>query len=353
MTKKRVLLGMSGGVDSSVSAALLKQQGYDVIGITLQLLPKEKEQISACCNLDSISDAKRVASHLGIPHYTVSIRDSFKHHVIDYFVNEYMIGRTPNPCVECNRFIKFDALQQKAKELGADFVATGHYVIREESNHKYYLKKAADPKKDQSYFLYMISGDQLSKTLFPLGGYLKTEIRKMAEDMGLINAKKSDSQDICFVSKGSYASFIEEHTGVAPKPGDILNKDGEVVGEHSGIYNYTIGQKRGLNLKLPYPLYVIAMNAKENTLTVGNIDDLHTSEIDLHTVTFTHQDDTILNTSLDIKTRYQMIPFKGEVVHINEDRAKIKAHMPQSCITPGQSCVLYDGDRIVGGGIIS
>ena len=354
MTKKRVLLGMSGGVDSSVSAALLQQQGYDVIGITLQLLPKEKEHDSSCCNLDSITDAKRVANHIGIPHYTVNIRDDFKHHVMDYFVSEYMLGRTPNPCVECNRFIKFDALHQKAKELGADYVATGHYVIRHHDKDKdaYYLQKAKDPTKDQSYFLYMMSSDDLSRTLFPLGGYLKSEIREIAADLGLINANKSDSQDICFVSKGNYNSFIEDYLGTKPEPGNIVDKNGASLSQHTGIYNYTIGQKRGLNLKLPYPLYVIKIDAKNNTVIVGEKDELESSTITLNTFTLTNPNEVTEGREFDIKTRYQMTPFKATITSIDGDRAVIEAASPQHCTTPGQSCVLYDGDTIIGGGII-
>ncbi len=353
--KKRVLVGMSGGVDSSVTAALLKKRGYDVIGITMQLLSKEEEHESACCNIDAITDAKRVAHHLKIPHYTLNIRDEFKHHVIDYFVNEYLIGQTPNPCVECNRHIKFDALFQKSKELDADYVATGHYckITKNNKTGKLYLNKAFDLTKDQSYFLYMLQSDQLKKTLFPLGNYTKTRIREMAESFGLLNAKKSDSQDICFVTRGGYSDFIDKHINKPVRPGNIIDKDGKVLGEHKGIHHYTIGQKKGLSLPFPAPLYVIKINARDNTLIVGQKEDLQDTIIKLSTVTLVNPNDSILGHTFDIKTRSQMIAFKATIIEQTPTTLTLHTSTPQHCLSPGQSGVLYLKNRVIGGGIIT
>lgn len=353
--KKRVLVGMSGGVDSSVTAALLKKRGYEVIGITMQLLPKETEHDSSCCNINSINDAKRVAAKLNIPHYTINIRDSFKHHVIDYFINEYMLGNTPNPCVECNRYIKFDELRKKAKELNADYVATGHYVKRT-ANYKtkeFFLNKAVDPRKDQSYFLYMLTSKDLEEVLFPLGDFHKSEIREMAQKFGLITANKPDSQEICFVTKGNYKEFIEEQLGAKPsKPGPITNQEGTVIGEHQGIYKYTIGQRKGLNISSQVPLYVIKIDAKTNTIVVGAEDSLHTSEITIEQFTTVKENDTLVGRQFDIKTRYQMVPFKATVISQTNTSVVLKSTSPQHFVTAGQSGVLYLNNRVIGGGVI-
>ena len=354
--RKRVLVGMSGGVDSSVTAALLKKRGYEVIGITFQMLPKESEKVSACCNLNSISDAKRVCSKLNVPHYVLNIRDTFKEHVINNFVNEYMTGHTPNPCVECNRHIKFDVLQEKANELNADFIATGHYckITSNPTRTKFFLKKAKDHKKDQSYFLYMMQNDQLKKTLFPLGNYLKTEIRKMALDFNLINAKKKESQDICFIAHGNYKDFIEkqfEKKGIGQ--GTIVNTEGHIIGTHNGIYNYTIGQRRGLKISNKVPLYVLKINASNNTITVGEKDELASSIIYVKKITLVNNEQLNTNKYYQVKTRYQMTPFMSKVIYQDKSKIVLASNTPQKFLTPGQSCVIYDLETIIGGGIIS
>ncbi|MDA1354578.1 MAG: tRNA 2-thiouridine(34) synthase MnmA [bacterium] len=353
--KKRVLVGMSGGVDSSVTAALLLEQGYDVIGITMQLLPKEDERKSACCNLGAVNDAKRVANKLGIPHYTVNSRDNFDTHVISDFIAKYADGLTPNPCVECNRYIKFDELWLRAGELNAHYMATGHY-IRNDLNHdtnKYEIRMALDSKKDQSYFLYMLNQPKLQKILFPLGSLTKPEIRKMAQERGLINANKPDSQDICFVSSGSYKDYVKAHIPDEKRvAGKIVNRGGDVLGEHDGIYQFTIGQRKGINVPSQVPLYVIDIDAQTNTVTVGLKGDLQLNEMKLHTFTLVDPDEDVVNKELQLKIRYQMTPFTGTITAINGDTASVRFEYPQEYVTPGQSAVFYDNDRVVGGGVI-
>tara|TARA_A100001015_G_C14953106_1_gene697588 strand:+ start:15 stop:1085 length:1071 start_codon:yes stop_codon:yes gene_type:complete len=353
--KKRVLVGMSGGVDSSVTAALLKKRGYEVIGITFQLLPKESEKTSSCCNLNSVNDAKRVCSKLKIPHYTLNIRDIFKKNVIHTFINEYSLGLTPNPCVECNRHIKFNVLQEKAIELKADYVATGHYckITKNNSKSKFFLKKAKDPKKDQSYFLYMLTNKQLSQTLFPLGNYLKSDIKNMALKMNLITAKKKESQDICFITHGSYKDFIEkqfENKGVGPGP--IKDLSGNYLGTHSGISHYTIGQRKGLKIAHKKPLYVIKINSQENTIIVGEEDHLASSIITISKVSLVNTDKLPKTKFYQVKTRYQMTPFMGKIIKQTASTITVKSVSPQKFVTPGQSCVIYDLDTVIGGGII-
>lgn len=347
---------MSGGVDSSVTAALLKRRGYDVIGITMQLLPKEQEKQSACCNLDAVCDAQRVAAKLGIPHYVVNIRDAFKEKVIDYFVDQYVSGHTPNPCVECNRHIKFDELRKVGLEMGAEYIATGHYVRRVFNPHtrQFTMRKGKDSGKDQSYFLYMMSSEELSKTLFPLGDMQKSEVRELAMSMDLINAQKPDSQEICFVTKGTYKQFVADHLGYTPAlGGNLVDMDGTVLGTHDGIHHFTIGQRKGIGISSPDPLYVVRINPFNRQVTVGPKGALRSSTVQLHTTTLINSSEQVLGRVFTLKMRYQMVPFEIVVQKWNEGTAEIECRVPQEFTSPGQSAVIYDGDRVVGGGVIA
>ncbi|MBL6722595.1 MAG: tRNA 2-thiouridine(34) synthase MnmA [Candidatus Margulisbacteria bacterium] len=354
MNKKRVIVGMSGGVDSSVTAAILKQRGYDVIGITMQLLPFEEQKQSACCNLGAVSDARRVCETLGIPHYVINSRDTFKQHVIDPFIKSYTQGQTPNPCVECNRFIKFDELIKRADILDAHYIATGHYckITKSRNSNQFYIKAANDEGKDQSYFLYMINQATLQRLLFPLGRYTKAEIREKAESLGLLNANRPDSQEICFVSQKSYRSFVESRLSSDQlKPGPIMHIDGRRLGQHTGIHNFTIGQRKGLNISFPTPLYVHRIDENSNTVFVGEKDALKQHQISLHTFSSV-SGEPIKNEVVDVKLRYLMKPIRAKVNQTSHESAILTLHSSHSFITPGQSCVIYKGDRILGGGII-
>ena len=353
--KKRVIVGMSGGVDSSVVAALLKKRGYDVIGITMQLLPKESQVTSACCNLAAVNDAKRISGMLKIPHYTISLRDTFQENVIRNFVSQYAEGYTPNPCVECNRHIKFTHLYTKAKELDADYIATGHYskITYSPSTGKHRLHAANDTHKDQSYFLYMLNSEQLQNVLFPLGGFQKEEVRELAHKFNLLNADKPDSHEICFVSQKSYKEFLETQIPESRRiPGHIIDMDGKVLGEHKGIYGFTIGQRKGLGISSADPLYVIKIDSKTHNVTVAPKGAFKVPSISLDQFSLVDSDESILNKSFDIKIRYQMQPIRAKVKAIEGTKAYLDLSNPQEFISPGQSGVLYSRGRVIGGGII-
>jgi tRNA-specific 2-thiouridylase len=353
MSKKSVIVGMSGGVDSSVCAAILKSRGYRVIGMTMQLL--DDAHASRCCNVSDVTDAKRVCAQLGIPHYTLNTKTLFKDSVIDPFIRSYLNGETPNPCVNCNRFIKFDALLEKANALGIDYVATGHYCKKTYSNKTktYRLNQAADDQKDQTYFLYMLNQATLSRVLFPLGGYTKTEIRRIAQHHGLITANKKESQDICFVQ--NYKPFVEKHSDPADrKPGSIVDTTGRYLGDHQGLYLYTVGQRRGLNLGTEVPYYVIELDTDTNRVIVDTQPAMSVQTISLHTVSFMNPNEPIHAQTYSIKTRYQMPPILGTVQTYDPASATavIQLNTPTHATANGQSLVLYDKNRVVGGGII-
>jgi len=333
---KRVLIGMSGGVDSSVAAYLLQKEGYEVIGVTFDLFDKEEDS--------SIEDAKKVCSMLGIEHYVISLKNEFKNHVINHFITSYKNGETPNPCVECNKYLKFGILWDRAQALGCQYIATGHYA--EVKNNQ--LCKI-DSNKDQSYFLYKINREILSHILFPLSKYQdKEDIRHIAKDIGLVTATKKDSQDICFIEK-DYTTFLEENMDKLPDQGDFVLSNGKILGKHKGIIYYTIGQRKGLGISYQYPLYVIEIDKVNNQVILGNEEDLYHSIIEIRDVHLL-VDDLPLKAEGKIRYKYGLVPCKIDIM--NEDRLKIIFEVPVKSATLGQSLVLYDKDICLGGGII-
>jgi len=356
----KVVVAMSGGVDSSVTAALLKEEGYQVIGATMQIWPSneladEADKFGGCCGLDAVSEAKRVAHRLDIPHYVMNFRDLFEQKVIDDFCREYSLGRTPNPCIRCNEHIKFGALLSRAKGLEADFVATGHYtrIERDEVSGRYLLRKGIDRGKDQSYVLYMMSQDQLRYALMPLGGFTKERVRQMARELGLPVADKAESQEICFIPDGDYTGFLKEYIPQAVKPGPILDRKGNTLGEHRGILFYTIGQRKGLGISATEPLYVVAIDRGRNTVTVGSRREVYGDELiaaDLNWISIEPP-----KQPLEIKARIRYRHREADAVLTplsNGERVRVKFKKPQMAIAPGQAVVFYLKDTVVGGGTI-
>ncbi|MBQ8682471.1 MAG: tRNA 2-thiouridine(34) synthase MnmA [Selenomonadales bacterium] len=357
MTKQRVVVAMSGGVDSSLTAALLLRQGYEVIGVTMRLwsdptLPKEEAEAGP---LRAIKDAKAVADMLGIEHHVADFQDLFKEKIISYFTGEYQRARTPNPCVICNQEVKFGALLAKARQLGADYLATGHYirVVYDEAKDEYFIKKGIDPKKDQSYMLYHMKQDVLKHLLFPLGNMKKSETRQVAEEMNLPVAHKKESQDICFIPDNDYKGFLQRHCPQAFSKGKIIDTKGNVVGKHNGLASYTIGQRKGLGLVAPQPLYVIGMDQKTNTLLVGENKDLFIHDLIAENVSFIAKEAPTESFVAEAKIRYAAPPARARITPMANGRALVSFEETQRAITPGQSVVFYDGDTVLGGGIIS
>jgi len=359
MSQKRVVVAMSGGVDSSVAAALLKKQGFEVIGLTMKLfsLPPEvclDENLRSCCGFKAVEDAQRVCLTLGIPHYEVDLREEFEKKVIEDFCEEYLSGRTPNPCIRCNEFIKFRALWDRARNLGADFLATGHHARIEfdESRGRFILKKGKDREKDQSYFLYPLTQAQLQRTIFPVGHYTKGQIRRLARKFGLHVADRAESQEICFVLDGDYVNFVKARRPEAFLPGPILDKSGQRLGEHQGIAHFTIGQRRGMGLAWKKPLYVIAIDPERRAIIVGEEKDLLKRKLLATKVNFIAIDRLIWPVTVKAKIRYKHEEAKAVVTPVEEDAVMVEFKEPQRAITPGQSVVFYEKDVVLGGGII-
>ena len=348
---------MSGGVDSSVSAALLAREGYRVIGITLNVWPEGDdvgviEREDACCALGAVEDARRVCAVLGVPHYVVNFRDTFRRYVIDNFVEEYARGRTPNPCVRCNQFIKFDALLAKAEALGADYVATGHYArIARMPNGRFALQKAVDERKDQSYVLYVMSQERLARAMFPLGDKTKEETRRLAEELRLHVAGKPESQEICFVPTRDYRDYLRQHEPAALSPGPIVTSDGTEVGRHEGVAFYTVGQRRGLGVASTKPLFVSEIRPEANTLVVGDEALLYRHEAYVEAPNWVAIEQLEGPLRVTAKARYKA-PEVPATIEPDGERVRVNFDEPQRAITPGQTIVFYDGDLVVGGGTI-
>ncbi|MDO4534810.1 MAG: tRNA 2-thiouridine(34) synthase MnmA [Clostridium perfringens] len=355
MLKKKVVIGMSGGVDSSVAAYLLKEQGYDVIGVTMQIWQEDKEyeeREGGCCSLSAVDDARRVANKIGIPFYVLNFRDSFKRNVIDYFVDEYIKGRTPNPCIACNKYLKFDELLKKAQGIGADYIATGHYAKIEEHNGRYILVKSDDDKKDQTYALYNMTQEQLAHTLMPCGEYTKDRIREIAKEIGLDVHNKKDSEEICFIPDNNHGRYISEAMPEKVREGNFVDKEGNILGKHKGIVYYTIGQRKGLGLAMGRPVFVTDINPLTNEVVIGSEDDIFKTDLvckDINFITFDSLDKPM---ELKAKIRYSARPAEAIISPLENGRVKVSFKEKQRAITKGQSVVFYLDDLVVGGGVI-
>ena len=356
MNRGKVVIGMSGGVDSSVAALILKEQGYDVTGVTMQIWQEESFEQSAenggCCGLSAVEDARRVADMIGIPHYVINFRREFRQSVTDYFIREYSEGRTPNPCIACNRYIKWEALLRRAEEIGADCIATGHYGrIVSLQNGRLSVAKSEAAGKDQSYVLYALTQEELAHTIFPLGELTKDEVRRLALEAGLPVATKKDSQDICFIPDGNYAAFIEEYTGQKSVPGFFTDKDGNILGQHKGIAHYTVGQRKGLGIAFGEPRFVLRIDPKENTVVLGTAKELMTSRVSVSAVNYMSCPGLEGERRVTGKLRYSQSEAEC-VIRPTENGLVAEFDPPQRAATPGQAAVFYDGGCILCGGVI-
>lgn len=349
---------MSGGVDSSVAAYLLKEQGYDVIGVTMQIWQDEEEAMKSenggCCGITAVDDARRVAEFLNIPYYVMNFKKEFKDNVIDYFIEEYLVGRTPNPCIACNRYVKWESLLNRSIQIGADYIATGHYArIIQLPNGRYAIRNSATARKDQTYALYNLTQYQLSKTLMPIGDYTKEEIREIAAKIGLPIAHKPDSQEICFVTDNDYAGFIDREAGKkVPGEGNFVTKEGKILGKHKGITHYTVGQRKGLNLAFGYPVFVVEIRPDTNEVVIGTNEDVFTDTILCDNLNFMSIEDLTKPHRVLAKIRYS---HQGSFCNIEKrDDGKILCTFeePVRASTPGQAVVFYEDDYVLGGGII-
>ncbi len=355
--KKRVVVGMSGGVDSSVAAYLLKEQGYDVIGVTMQIWQDENQcavqEKGGCCGLSAVEDARRVAGELGIPYYVMNFKKEFRSQVMDYFVKSYQEGKTPNPCIACNRYVKWESLLRRSMEIGADYIATGHYArICQGVDGRYAICNSVTAKKDQTYALYNLTQYQLAHTLMPVGEYHKEEIRQIAEKVGLVVASKPDSQEICFIPDHDYGKFIEEDTGHPSLPGDFVTADGQVIGRHKGIIHYTVGQRKGLNLAMGHPVFVTEIRPETNQVVIGEAEDVFSRELVCEQINFMGWGDLKEPARVLAKIRYSHAGAPATIYREGEDRIRCIFDEPVRAVTPGQAAVFYEDGRIVCGGEI-
>ncbi len=354
--KKKVMLAMSGGVDSSVALLLLKEK-YDVIGVTLKLFDNDTACIKTtktCCSLSDVEDAKSVTTRCGVDHYTFNFKELFKETVIKKFTTAYLQGETPNPCIDCNRYVKFEEMLKRAVALDCDYLATGHYarIEQDESTGRYLLKKALDDTKDQSYVLYNLTQDQLAKILFPMGEMKKSEARVLADSSNLVNANKPDSQDICFVPDGDYARFIEEYTGVKQKEGNFIDTKGNVLGIHKGISHYTIGQRKGLGIAMGKPVYVVGINPEDNTVVLGDDNELMSTTLIATNINLISIEKLDSPLKCKARTRYKQVEQPCTISQNSDGTVFVEFNNPQRAFTPGQAVVFYDNDIVIGGGTI-
>ncbi len=360
MVKRKVVVAMSGGVDSSVAAGLLKEQGYEVIGMTMTLFSApsknyREEDHKSYFRWGAVESASRVASTLGISHSVVDLKESFEDLVISNFLEEYSWGRTPNPCIRCNRFIKFDALMEEARKIGASSIATGHYaqIVQESSSGDFLLKKGRDRKKEQSYFLYTLTQEQLSRSLFPVGSFTKSEIREMAREWDLPVAARPESQEICFIPDNDYVDFLKKRIPESFRSGPIVDQEGQVLGQHNGIIHFTVGQRRGLGIAAPHPLYVLEINSLKNEVVVGPNDLLYKKDLVADRINWISGGKLESPLSAKVRIRYKHKEAKALLSPGDSGKIHVEFEKPQRAITPGQAAVFYEDDVVLGGGVVS